>query len=328
MNTQAGARAKSVIDDWIRSTEISSQKMLRLKQIYELQYEFLFNQYEPVNADPVEAALPFISRLDRWLEGFITPEDKWAAFHSLRYFFFVGQKETTELYRCAVQHKLLPWLVDKERLDIFDPKFEQKLNLVMKQTWPCPVTDSLRINSLLHQTGLPGQKIRPDWLSQSVLGDQNLKNFVKKKSIKYLVLFEDFVGSGKQCETATDYALQAFEGQILVVPLIICHHGDMVLRKLVDKSKGRLTYNPVIVLGADCLIGPDPTLGEPASFDELRTAINNVQKSAKFSDGPNGRDGIGSLMSSYSNCPNNTPPIYHATRKNWPHPLFPREGRV
>jgi hypothetical protein len=302
--------------------------MLRLKQIYELQNEFLFNQYEPLNADAVEAALPFISRLDRWLAGFVTPVDQWAAFHSLRYFFFVGQKETSELYRCAVQHKLLPWLVDMEQLDIFDPNFEKLLDAAMKKVWPCPVTDSLRINSLLHQTGLPGQKIRPDWLSQSILGDKDLKGFAQKKSIKYLVLFEDFVGSGNQCESATKHALNVFEGTILLVPLVICHQGDLVLKALVDNSNGRLSYSPVVVLGEDCLIGPVPTQGEPASFAALRTAMENVQKKAKFPDGPNGRGDIGSLISSYSNCPNNTPPIFHSTRRNWPYPLFPRKGRT
>ena len=321
----------STIDKWITSTIKRSEQTIRLKRLYELQAEFLFNQYEPVRASPREAGTSFIRRLDRWIDNFDSPEDQWSVFHSFRYFFFVGQQETDELYRCAVQHNMLPWITEIAGLDIFSNDFPQQLDSEIKLAWPCPVTDSLRINSLLHQTSLHGQSLRPDWLSLKQLGSpEEILKYIKKYKLRYLVLFEDFVGSGSQCERATKIALDIFPGPILLVPLVICHPGDTRLRALVDSpdSHGRLSYQPVITLGADCLVRGIPTTSEPNSFSALRKAMQNGHKKGAFKDGPYGYGDVGSLMASYSNCPNNTPPIYHAATETWHNPIFPRNSRV
>ena len=304
---------------------------MRLKQLYELQAEFLFNQYEPTKASPDECGMSFIQRLDRWVSCFDGAEDQWSAFHSLRYFFFVGLQETEELYRCAVQHKILPWLSDVAKLDILADGFAGLLSEEIKHIWPCPVTDSLRINSLLHRTNLDGQSLRPDWLSLKELGDCNrIRQYVERKKIKYLVLLEDFSGSGKQCKRATEFALKAFPGPILLVPLVICSPGNQLLREVAMKSDGRLMYEPVVVVSADCLVQEIPAATEPASFSSLRSAMLNGYKKAGLSlDGEAfGFDGVGSLVSSFSNCPNNTPPIFHASSETWPSPLFPRKRRA
>jgi hypothetical protein len=319
------------IDSWIQSSIERSEQTVRLKQLYELQAEFLFNQYEPTKAVPSDAGMSFIQRLDRWVGSFDTPEDRWSAFHSLRYFFFIGQQETEELYRCAVQHKVLPWLSNMANLNIFAEGFNESLNNELKKIWPCPVTDSLRINSLLHRTNLNGQSLRPDWISLKELGKcEKIQAYVQRKGVKYLVLFEDFSGSGKQCERVAKFALGVFSGPVLLVPLVICSPGDELLRNLAAEMNGRLSYEPVVVLSADCLVRKLPISTEPNSFSSLRTAMANGYKKGGFSlDGDEfGFDGVGALVSSYSNCPNNTPPIFHQRSKSWPFPIFPRKGRA
>src|SRR3569833_982641 len=233
--------ANSTIDSWIQSSIERSQKVVYLKQLYELQAVFLFYQYEPTKASPSDAGMSFKQRLDRWVGSFDNAQDQWSAFHSLRYFFIVGLQETEELYRCAVQHKIIPWLSDVSNLDIFADDYAQLLDKEIEHIWPCPVTDSLRINSLLHRTILDGQSLRPDWLSLKQLGDcEKIQDFVKKKEIKNLVLFEDFSGSGSQCQRATEFAMKAFPGPILLIPLVICNPGDELLRTLASNSNGRL----------------------------------------------------------------------------------------
>jgi len=327
----------SIINTWSTSTIERQNATFKLKQLYELQAIFLFDQYEPVLANPAEAAMSFINRLDRWLSCFSDPIDQWAVFRTFQYFFFVGKDETDELYRCAVNHKLLPWLVEQEKLDIFSPDLSSQLNDVVSQTWPCPVTDSLRINSLLHRTNLKGQSLRPDWLSLKELGDKDrIAKYISNRKnsrgeitpIKYLVLFEDFVGSGSQCGRAAKFALEGFDGPILLAPLVVCHPGDKYLRDLASKSNGRLTYDPVVVLSAECLVSEQPTIGEPSSFPSLRLAMKNGHTKGNFSDPAFGYEGVGSLASSYSNCPNNSPPIFHGVTSTWPYPLFPRKGRA
>jgi hypothetical protein len=321
----------SQIDKWIQNSIEHSQKTIRLKQLYQLQAEFLFNQYEPTKAVPAEDGTDFILRLDRWISGFDDPEYMWSAFHSLRYFFFIGQQETDELYRCAVQHIFHRWLVDRAELDIFADDFAASITAAAETCWPCPVTDSLRINSLLHRTGIGGQSLRPDWLSLKQLADKvKISEYVKRKKIKYLVLFEDFVGSGQQCGRAAKFALEAFDGPILLIPLVICQPGDTALTEIAEKSGGHLTYCPVVVLSKDCLVGEDSTTSEPQSFANLRKAMQYGYAKGEFDldGGAYGHDKVGSLASSYSNCPNNTPPIFHAQSATWPNPLFPRKRRV
>jgi len=319
----------SIIDTWTTSTIERTRDTFKLKQLYELQAEFLFNQYEPVRASPSEAAMPFLQRLDRWLGCFDSPEDQWNVFRSLKYFFFIGREETDELYRCAVSHKLLPWLIERDGLDIFSCDFQENLDKAIHTTWPCPVTDSLRINNLLHRTNLKGQSLRPDWLSLKQLGDkEKIAKYKKDKKVKYLALFEDFVGSGMQCERATKFALDAFDGPIILAPLVVCHPGDVKLHALAAASKGRLTYEPIVVLASDCLITEIPDAGEPKSFATFRIALQNGHRKGAFADPAFGWEGVGSLVSSYSNCPNNSPPIFHGMTESWLHPLFPRKGRV
>lgn len=320
----------SAIDAWIRDAQ-RGDRTFRLKQLYELQAEFLFNQYEPVKASPSEGVQPFLSRLDRWVQSFDDPQDQWAAFSTLQYFFFVGQREVEEMYRCAIHHIVLPWLVECGNIDIFANDADQLIQSELERCWPCPVTDSLRINGFLHRTGFPGQDLRPDWLSLRTLGCvEKINQYASKNNIEYLALFEDFVGSGSQCARAVKFALQAFKGPILLTPLVVCSPGDDVLRKIETGSDGRLRYSPVVVLDSSCLVRPDSNLDEPKSFEALRSAMANGYKAMglRLSGEQFGFSQVGALYASYSNCPNNTPPIYHATSNAWRNPLFPRERRV
>jgi len=317
----------SLIDTWIDSSIERSEQTFRLKQLYELQAEFLYDQYEPTKAFPSDAGLTFITRLDRWIAQFSDHRDQWAVFNTLKYFFFVGIVETEELYRCAVQHSLYPWLIDKCGLDIFDPAFDEKLSVEMSKVWPCPVTDSLRINSLLHRTQLSGQSLRPDWLSMKEFSnEENIAAYIKRNNINYLALFEDFSGSGFQCSRAIKHALKVFDGPILVTPLVICAPGDAALREL-EREFPQISYRPIVVLTEDCLVREEPTLNEPPSFRALRRAIKNGAAIGGFEDDPFGFGGIASLAATYSNCPNNSPLIYHSSSKTWPHALFPRIDR-
>lgn len=319
----------SAIDGWIQS-ERRSRAAVALKRLYELQSTFLFNQYEPVRASSTSAGLPFIDRLDKWILSFDDEEDRWIAFKTFKYFFFAGLEETEEMYRCAVHHQVTRWLVDLAAIDIFSPDANARLQAEFDKLWPCPITDSLRINSLLHRTGLRGQSLRPDWLSLKELGDKTkIARYVGRKGIRYLALFEDFVGSGSQCARAVNFALKAFDGPVLLCPLVVCAPGADEIRNIASQSQGRLTFEPVIELSHDCLVGKDSLPGQPSSFPALRTAMANGYKKIGVSvdGGEFGHGYVGSLYASYSNCPNNSPPIFHITNSSWPDAIFPRKGR-
>jgi hypothetical protein len=322
---------QSIIDEWITSGEVRGSLTHDLKKIYELQAKFLFKHYEPFKGSREREGGEFIRRVDRWLTSFTDPDDRWSAFNSLRFFLFVGPEETAELYRVAVETGLKRWLVDTAGIDIFDECVDLAIEQAIQSCWPCPVTDSLRINSLLHITGLSSKDLRPDWYSLRKLGDSvAINQYVADNSIKYLALFEDFVGSGGQCMRTIKYALDTFNGPIFFSPLVICSPGDEKLRELERSSAGRLSYRPIVVLTADCLVQKSPHANEPKSFSALRKALRTgYEQIDEILDGEEyGWKGVGCLYSSYSNCPNNTPPIFQHQNANWKNPIFPRLKRI
>ena len=320
----------SSIDQWLLADAERARSTTELKQLYELQEKFLFRQYRPIRTTPMEAAAPFMRRVDKWLAGFKDPKDRWNAFHALRYFLFIGEDETEEMYRCAVNHFVLPWLADVAKLDIFAPGHDSQLNAEVLKCWPCPVSDSLRINELLHATGLTGQGVRSDWHGlRQLASTERIQTYVNEHNIKYLILFEDFVGTGKQFDEAATFAISAFAGPILIVPLVVCFPGHERLLALQAKHPKSITYRPVVVIGEDCLIRKDPCAAEPASFADLRKTLIQGYKDGglQSAGGAFGYGGVGSLASSFGNCPNNTPPIFHQRTKLWPFPIFPRRSR-
>lgn len=302
----------------------------RLRSLYETLAGQLFDQYEPCRLPSPRVARAFLDRVNQWLSCFPDDNSRWAAFRSIQYIFFAGQSEFDEMYRHASENILKPWLIDTAKIDIFSANADIALRNELKACWPCPGTDSFRINGFLHITRLKGKKIRPDWKSLSELGGiDKIRRFVANNDIKYLILLEDFVGSGGQMLDVLKFAVEAFKGPILVVPLIICATGDRLLSAYAKASaKGRVSYRPVTVIADECLVTPEPSPGEPKLFPELRSALSaGYQKiKKKVNGGEFGYELTGSLVVLYSNCPNNTPPIFHLQHGSWK-PLFPRSSR-
>lgn len=320
-----------IIEAWQASPdEHRRNAAIRLRSLYELLAEKLFSQYEPTKMASVRVDRDFLCRVERWLEGLDNDDDRWAAFRSIEYLFFAGQDEFSELYRCAHERVLVKWLVDQEGLDIFSPDIDAELNRALGSCWLCPVTDSLRINGFLHQTGLKGQDLRPDWLSLRELGcPEKIKSYVKKNDVKYLVLLEDFVGAGGQLSRVLKFAATAFDGPILVVPLVVCAPGDRKIQEVIHStSRGDIAYEPILLLDDACLVGEAASAKEPPLFRELRRVLKAVYgRLGKNPDGDVfGWKNVGSLAVLYSNCPNNTPPMFHQESPNWK-PVFPRKTR-
>lgn len=308
-----------------------ADKARALRSLYETLAEHLFYQYEPTRRLGGERlSRNFIIRLNDWLACFDNDEDQWIAFKSIEYFFFAGQLEFEELYRCALDHIIKPWVIDIAEIDIFDDESVVFLNRELSKVWPCPISDSLRINSFLHLTGLAGQSLRPDWMSLYSLGDpEKIKKFCYTNNLKYLVLIEDFVGSGGQASRLLKFALSTFNGPILIIPLIICAKGDEKIRKkLKETNRDDVKYQPVTIVPKDCAVTKEFQTEQPEFFDKLRGILRRGYEAiGEDMDGEEfGWKETGSLIALYSNCPNNTPPIYHKVSANWA-PIFPRYDR-
>lgn len=304
-------------------------KAYKLRSFYETLATQLFHEFEPTKKVSPRVSRDFMLRLDQWLDGFKTDEDRWIAFRSIEYLFFAGTSEFEELYRCALEHKIEPWIIDQAGIDIFSPNSYDQLHQELAHTWPCPVTDSLRINGFLHITGFKGQSLRPDWQSLKALGsEEKIAAYIEKKELRYLVLLEDFSGSGGQICRTLKFVCENFKGPILLTPLIICATGDKAIRHKLKELPENISYAPVTVIADDCLVSESPSEAEPPLFRQLRHVMKSGFEimGANLEGNEYGWEKTGSLVTLYSNCPNNTPPIYYHQTPTW-NPLFPRSDR-
>jgi len=297
-----------------------------LRSYYEFLAKRLFHEYEPTKHAMSNARRDFLKRIEAWLASFDSDLHALTAFKSIQYIFFAGQAEYEELYRCAYSHHIANWLMAKDEIGLFDADADAKLARSVRSTWICPATDSLRINGFLHINGLRGHDLRTDWRALSIVGDDaSIVNYVARKKIKRLVIVDDFVGAGTQFWGALSYA-----GEILAIPLICCASGLRKIKQEVASARlGRVDISPVLVVPDNCMVGEAAVDGEPRLFANLRKAMKfgyeKMDIDVQGDEYGSGR--VGSLTVLYSNCPNNTPPIYGLEASGRWSPIFRRISR-
>ncbi|WP_417726210.1 hypothetical protein [Roseovarius sp.] len=282
----------------------------------------LFDEYEPNKYESFDDCLA------KWLSNVDDEDARMRMFKLLGHMFFVGKKQSDALSRSAFSDQTTRWLVDTLNLDITDPKLKQTIDQAVRQTWFCPITDSLRINGFLKVNGLHGHSHRPDWRSLEQFGDAaRVRNYVVQESIERLVLLEDFVGTGSQMSSTVRWASQTLPNvEILVIPLICCPEGVATGERLAQQLNN-VTFSATLSLRHELFIQENPQQNEPNAFSEIRDVIQRVQgRLGVWQGAPYGYGGTGALVALYSNCPDNTLPLVHSQTDTW-NPLFSRIRR-
>ena len=282
----------------------------------------VFDVYEPSQFKPFEY------RLIEWLNNLDTEKKQKAFIAVLLDLFFIGKKEFESLYRLLANSIISSWIVDIEGIDISNPQISKLVLEKINASWICPITDSLRINAFLKVNNLMAKDIRPDWRSLRRLGDINkIQAFVRSNNIKNLILVEDFVGSGTQVKNVVKYASENLPNtNILLAPLVVCPDGNNTLKKEVKKYNN-VDYRPTLILPNSAKFPKKADASEPLHlylheiFDEIEQRFD-----LGTSETVTGYKSTGAQVVMYSNCPNNTLPIYHQDTVLWTS-LFPRVGR-
>jgi hypothetical protein len=278
----------------------------------------LYNHYEPAELQP------FLLQLDKWLGNVPTEADKKTLLSLLTHIFFAGPGEFGSLYRAALTN-ILRWLAELTDSDISDPNLNVSLTGKLEKAWMCPITDSLRINSFLKINGISGHDHRPHWRSLAQFGEvKRIEQYITLKGIEFLVLLEDFIGSGNQIRSTVDFVCTNFTTlSTALCPLIICPEGDRLFTEMAT-SYPHLTYLPTMVLPNDVFLGPIPKADEPTVFArgrELTRRLGDRLPSDRF-----GYRDTGALVVLFSNCPDNTLALFRHETTTWA-PLFPRVRR-
>jgi len=282
----------------------------------------VFFDYEPSQFEPFEA------RLIKWLNNVDTDLDKQRLLSLLLDVFFVGRKEFEALYRSAYRIVIFRWLLAVHNLNPFEQNLEEKVHELSNQAWICPITDSLRINSFLKVNGLNSRDKRPDWRSMAEFGDPDkMRAYASAENITDIILLEDFVGSGTQAISSIEFAAKEFPGHnILLCPLIICPDGDRKIRDAI-KTYSNVYFNPVLSLPEGSMHSYENFKSGTGTSDDAFMVSLNSKLGFKKDKSAFGFKQTGAKVVMYSNCPNNTLPIFHRESTSWA-PLFPRVERT
>jgi hypothetical protein len=273
----------------------------------------LFDEYEPHRYEA------FDDRLVEWLANADVAEDQKSLFRLLNHLFFVGKQQFDSLCRAAFNDQATRWVIDVANLDICDPAITAELKLRMKNTWFCPITDSMRINSFLKLNGMRGHNHRPDWRSLCEFANsQSVIDYIATQKIERIVLLEDFIGSGQQMLETVKWASKTLPTvPILVIPLICCPRGEWVGRALSNRYPN-VSFAPALSLKENLFLKRNPVANEPRVFAEVRQIIENVRHRLDgWATESFGYKWTGALVTLFSNCPDNTLPIIHHTGDNW-----------
>ena len=292
-----------------------------------------FNTYLPTLLDS-----PFPIRLRDWINNCTSEVQQKLLFRLIPHLFYVSSEEFSALYTAAYRGPVVKWMLASDNISAIDPKILTKLQQAEKQTWFCPITDSMQISAFYHINNISGE-LRPDWRSIVSFGTtpKRIVQYMNEHDIKRVVLLEDFVGSGSQCKSTLEF-LKKFDSSIpfLFIPLIICEKGLTACRKLIEKHSN-IVIAPIITLKKGVLLNghntPVAPPNDPTLFQEaqkiLRALLPSVRGKGNRPTNAFGFQGVGTLLVTYANCPNNTPPLfhYHSPRTKWK-PLFKRSRRA
>jgi hypothetical protein len=272
----------------------------------------------------------FSVRLKHWLSNVESERQKQALFKILRYLHFIDRQQMLSLHRDAYRRIICPWLTlgRLSTADYVAPDYDARLVELFGQCSILSITQSFGFQDFLHVNDLSGLP------TPIVLGEDGIRvASLRGKSLrgKGFVVLEDFVGSGKQAATVISQLLHVTNRTypILFVPFIVLEAGVRMLQKRFHRS--RVSIQPVLLINAKQCLSSKPNRLEPSDFPALRSVVSatarRVMERLDARDDPPrdpfGYGGVGALVVTHHNAPNNTLPLIHHRAPDW-NPLFRR----
>jgi hypothetical protein len=321
------------LEDYIHQWDDSSLRAINI-HLNHLERR-LYKSFEPSTATREN----YWSRLEKWIENVPGEDDKKTLLRLAPEIFYVGPEEFLELYRLTYENIVAHWLIDSLNIDILEPTAQQKIRAAVTETWFCPISDSMRINSFYHVNAVNAKcDLRPDWRSlERFASIATVRDYCVAENIKRIVLLEDFVGGGSQVAPALNFAAQLLPDiQVLFAPLIICPSGVVAVDVVVAAHPG-LAFQPALSLPSNAFFTAIESPFDVALTTALRTLIHSTYPSVSAGSPPNtppygpygfpAANPVGGLVVMFSNAPDNTLPLIQFRSSNW-EPLFPRHRRI
>ncbi|MCY3689900.1 MAG: hypothetical protein OXG90_13115 [Gammaproteobacteria bacterium] len=313
-----------------------SDDFSKIRSLTDFLEQVLYVKYEPAE---VGNHGEFGVRLAEWIGSAESEADRRALYLLLGRLVFLSRDQMKAGYRTAYSRNIASWLMDVEGLPFFGTDTEARLNAAVEKTAFTEVTDSFGLANFLRWNNVAGHGSRFTWEQHLSTLDsnvfmQNVMRFGTGTPRRYLVLLEDFVGSGNQMAKAVHLACSLPNVErVLLCPIVICPDGSEYARELANRC-GKLDYSPVMELPEEAFISEDETPDEHKHHGLIRNALLSVhtlvkgtpdswpQETSAF-----GYEETGAVFCKFDNCPDNSVPVlHHRSDLGWS-PLFQRMAR-
>jgi hypothetical protein len=325
------SKLEDSLNAWMSEDDDDAEEIRELKARAMFLAEALYHDYVPTKSGTYGE---FWTRLEKWM---FSAEEDWQRrlmFKMLKHIFYVGRKEVEALYQTAYSRNVAQWLIDIDGIRFDEKNAFENIKKSADQTFFTEITDSFGLRQFLLINNLQGRSDRfqwRQWLKTKSTNEQFEKDFLQRRS--KVILFEDFVGSGSQMESAVIRCCSMpSRPEVLLCPLIICPDGAETAKELAKKHNN-LTYSPVFEIGPENFLKETPSHKEAQIFKELRRLVESVHHLLKGSNGwgqdygPYGFNETGGLVVTCDNCPDNTLPMIHRESDAPWAPLFLRNSR-
>ena len=333
---------QELLRNWCLADAQGQGQLLKLKADVEFLGERLFDEYRPTKNAPEG---PFSVRLAKWIGSAQDEIDQIRLFRLLKYLFFIGQDDLEAASKTAFSRHVLEWLISRIGINVLAADARQQIVQAQSLVRYTAITDSFNLGDFLRINDVQGHHIRYTWEQEKDNWDpaefrrRVMQHGVQGETEKrYLVLLEDFVGSGSQAQRAVRNAQAIRDGQnsayeVLFCPLIICPEGAAWAKQL-QTNFANFHYSPVLELHESAFIKPTAVQGENADYPDLRDCVTRLHPTVvgpqpvKQDYGPFGYSDTGAVLVKYDNCPDNSLPVLHRKRTNYWEPLFKRASRL
>ena len=235
------------------------------------------------------------------------------------------------LYRDAYRRIIVPWVSmgTLSAEEMLSDDYEVKVRSHLREYMLFSMTESFSFPDFLHVNDLSGLP------KPRILGEEKrrVKAMLPKPgtSAKGFIIFEDFVGTGKQAGNVLREVRRHTtpDWRILFVPLIMLERGVVKLRPV--GAQANIEISPVMVVDNKACVQKEAVTGERTEFKYIRGLVKATETRALQSLGPLddpptnpfGYGDSGALLGTCHNTPNNTLPLIHHRAPHW-NPLFRR----
>lgn len=326
----------SKIRQW--SAEQDGSDYLTIDRKIQFLSHYLYYDFEPA----VGPYPSFSIRLANWINNLPNDADQKLLFKLIPRLFYLGRDEFNCLHRTAFNTTLKSWYFECSNINFETDSYQDYLSKSIHETWFCPVTDSFRINQFYHLNQITSKHtFRPDWRSLRQFGDKvRVLDYLKRNGVKFLVLLEDFVGSGSQVKKTLEFACELLACpeavelgiRILFIPMIICPKGIDTLKELKNKHNS-LDFKPVVEIANSEIVNEETSQNN----SNIGPYVDMIKRSFAKVKGGNpseelkrieefGYKNTGGLVVMFTNTPNNSLPIIFVESDSWS-PLFKRHFR-